>query len=145
MKEIHGPVVLDVPSDSGSLCLVRALVERIGRVTGFTGQETDRMVLAVDEACANIIRYAYGERLDERIIVTFLILSDRLEIRIRDFGKQADPERLKSRDLADVRPGGLGIHFIQCAMDEVRYEPQKDGGTLLVLVKQRTPREGEEE
>jgi len=137
LNEINGPIIVDIPSDPASLFLVRCLVERLAQRMQFAREIVQRMVLAVDEACANIVRHAYSNCRDKRIVLTFSVLTDRLEILIRDFGKSADPETFKVRDLEEVRPGGLGIHFIRSAMDEVRYEIPEDGGMLLRLVKYR--------
>ena len=54
---------------------------------------------------------------------------------IRDFGKQAPIEKIKPRDLEDVKPGGLGVHFIKSIAKQVDYIHQKDGdgGTKLIL------------
>ncbi|HOV87481.1 MAG TPA: ATP-binding protein [Syntrophobacteraceae bacterium] len=145
LEEIHGPVFLEVPSDPASLFLVRCLTDRLTQRLGFPQSEVDRVVLAVDEACANIIRHAYGGRLGERIHLTYLVGEERLEIRIRDFGSGTDPVHFKPRELADVRPGGLGIHFIRSAMDRVEYETPPDGGTLLTMIKLRQPKEGGKE
>jgi anti-sigma regulatory factor (Ser/Thr protein kinase) len=105
---------------------------------GFADEEVGRMTLAVDEACANVIRHAYGNRQGERIVLTFIVHKDRFEIRVRDFGTPAEPEDLQPRDLKDIRPGGLGIHFIKSAMDEVNYDAPADGGGLLRMVKYRS-------
>jgi anti-sigma regulatory factor (Ser/Thr protein kinase) len=107
----------------------------------FPQDQVDRMVLAVDEACTNIIRHAYGSRRSERIILTFIVEMDQVEFRIRDFGIPANPESFKSRDLSEVQPGGLGLHFIRSAMDQVRYETPPDGGTLLTMLKYRNRKE----
>lgn len=138
LKEISGPVIVDIPTDPASFFLVRCLVERLTQQLSFVREDVQRMVLAVDEACTNVVRHAYKNRYEERIVLTFTILADRLEILIRDFGIPVDPETFEGRDLKDVRPGGLGIHFIRSAMDEVRYEIPKEGGTLLRLVKYRS-------
>ena len=76
------------------------------------------MVLAVDEACANVIKYAYRGDRQREIILYFKVFDDRLEILIKDFGEKGRPDTFRSRDLKDVRPGGLGIHFIRKVMDE---------------------------
>jgi anti-sigma regulatory factor (Ser/Thr protein kinase) len=102
---------------------------------GFDVQEADKLVLAVDEACTNVIRHAYGGRLDGRITISFTTGGDRLEIAIRDFGPGADPATFRGRDLKEVRPGGLGIHFMQSAVDEMEYVRQSGGGMVLKMVK----------
>ena len=45
-----------------------------------------------------------------------------------------DPEKIRGRDLADFRPGGLGVRIMHCAFDQVSYEP-RPRGTRLTLVK----------
>ena len=137
LQQFSGPVILDIPSDPAALFLVRGVVERLSERMGFAAEETGRMVLAVDEACTNVIRHAYGDRTNERIVLTFEATGEHLEILVRDFGPGADAGLFAARDLDDVRPGGLGMHFIRSAMDRVEYENQQGGGMLLRLIKLR--------
>lgn len=131
----EGPVVLDVPADPAAMFIVRALVGKMSEKIGFMPEETDKLVLAVDEACTNVIRYAYGHNIHERIIVTVTLGSDYFEVVIRDFGSSADPTKFQGRDLDQVRPGGLGIHFIKSAVDRIEYDTPPGGGTLLKMTK----------
>ena len=66
-----------------------------------------------------------GYRLDRRISKELL----------RDYGKVVDPAEICSRDLEDVRPGGLGVHIIKECMDSMEYCPAEGGGTVLILTK----------
>jgi anti-sigma regulatory factor (Ser/Thr protein kinase) len=141
LTRIDGPVIVEVPSDPAALFLVRCVVERLTERMGFAREHVGRITLAVDEACTNVIRHAYRQRPGQRIVVRLEVSEDRLEIRIRDFGTPADPREMAPRDLGEIRPGGLGTHFIRCAMDEVHYESPAGGGGLLRLVKYREPRE----
>jgi anti-sigma regulatory factor (Ser/Thr protein kinase) len=138
---IGGPVVVEIPSDPCSLFLVRCLVERLTRRLGFSNEAVSQIILAVDEACTNVIRHAYKNCPGERIVLTFLTPEDRLEIHVRDFGIPPDPKALQPRDLNEVRPGGLGLHFIKSAMDEIRYESPPEGGGLLRMIKFRNANE----
>jgi anti-sigma regulatory factor (Ser/Thr protein kinase) len=135
LLQLNDPVIVEIPSDPAVLFLVRSLVERLGLRLDFTRQEVERMVLAVDEACTNVIRHAYQNRLRESIVVGFHVFADRLEVRIRHYGTPVDPKTLQLRDLTEVRPGGLGIHFIQQGVDGVFYEIPEEGGGLIRLVK----------
>jgi anti-sigma regulatory factor (Ser/Thr protein kinase) len=130
-----GPVILDIPADPPAMFIVRALVDEISARIGFEAEETDKLVLAVDEACTNVIRYAYGDSGDGRIVITFSIGPDCFEIVIRDFGNSADPETFRGRDLNEIRPGGLGIHFMKSAVDKIEYHTPPGGGTLLRMIK----------
>ena len=133
---LKSPVVLDIPAEPRAMYIVRALVDEISARIGFQPEERDKLVLAVDEACTNVIRHAYpNSGPDERIIITFTIRTKCLEIAIRDFGNSADPATFRGRDLSDIRPGGLGIHFIKSAVDRIEYDSPPGGGTLLKLIK----------
>ena len=57
-----------------------------------------------------------------------------MEIIVRDFGPQVDPASIHSRDLDDVRPGGLGVHIIRSIMRDVDYSCPPDGGMQLRMV-----------
>ncbi len=47
-----------------------------------------------------------------------------------------DPKTVRPRDLDDVRPGGLGTHFIAEVMDDAKFErPPSGNGNLLIMVK----------
>lgn len=133
--QLSGPVILDVPSDPAVMSAVRGFTDKISRTAGLGAEETDKLVLAVDEACTNVIRHAYGSRPDGRIAISFTAGGDRLEIAIRDFGPGADPATFRGRDFSEVRPGGLGMHFIKSAVDEMEYESQPGGGMVLKMVK----------
>ena len=92
------------------------------------------MVLGIDEGCTNIIRYAYDLRDDEIIVLTMEGLRNQVRMRLRDYGRQAEAETLKGRSWDQVEPGGLGLHLIRNAFDQVDYVLKKRG-TELVLTK----------
>ena len=128
---------LSVPSDAAVMTVVRALVDKMASLAGFDDQQRSRIVLAIDEACTNIIRHQYEGRPDGRIdIETRLGDADgRLDLVLRDYGPVRDPKSFHGRDLDDVRPGGLGIHIIREVMDSMQYRPAPGGGMQLLLGK----------
>jgi len=119
------------------MTLVRALIERMAELTGFGEDQIHRIILAVDEACVNIIRHQYGGRPDQRIDIEATLDREAgtLELVLRDYGEVRDPAGFKGRDLDDIRPGGLGIHIIRDVMDEVEYSAAPGGGMQLRLCK----------
>lgn len=92
------------------------------------------MVLGVDEACTNVIRYAYRSREDQLISLQMEGLRKCVRMRLRDYGEKAFPHTMKGRSHDLVKPGGLGLHFIRNAFDQVDYI-HKRRGTELVLTK----------
>lgn len=127
---------LSVPSDAAVMAVVRALVDKMASLAGFGEADRSRIVLAIDEACTNIIRHQYEGRTDGRLdIETCLCMDEGLEFLLRDYGPQRDPALFRGRDLKDVRPGGLGIHIIREVMDSVEYSDAPGGGMQLRLRK----------
>lgn len=123
------------------LCGARDMVSAIAKRLGFDDLSCSQIALAVDEALSNVMRHGYSDREDGPIWLSVWPLSVKdgkasgLRLVIEDEGRQVDPEKIKGRDLEDVRPGGLGVHIIRKIMDDVRYERRQDAGMRLTLEK----------
>jgi anti-sigma regulatory factor (Ser/Thr protein kinase) len=130
-------VALTVPSHPKYLYVVRSALYPLIIDAGFTKKDARRIVLAVDEACSNIIKYAYAGDPTQTIEVAVEDDAGSFRVRLRDRGKKVDPEAIAPRDLADIRPGGLGSHFMKAAFDTVDYDTGQGEGTLLTLVKKK--------
>ncbi len=103
---------------------------------GMGDEDASNVVLALDEALTNVIRHAYDGQPDQPIDITIVPMDDELSVIVRDYGKVADRAKIHSRDLDDVRPGGLGVHIIHECMDSVEYLPAPSGGgTILIMTK----------
>ena len=107
----------------------------IAAMAGINDVETEFIKLAVDEACSNIIRHAYGGDTGRKFAVKFRATEKDLQIVLEDNGIKADPVKIKGRDLDDVRPGGLGIHFIMRAFDICEFDGKKKKGNRLRLIR----------
>ena len=129
---------LEFASHPGNLSLVRDFVRQFLKPLGFSPTEKDLIVLGLDEACTNVIRYAYKHRCDQLICLACEQLERGVLFRLRDFGAQVDRAKLEGRPLDLVQPGGLGIHLIRKAFDRVDYHIKNDG-TELVLAKELAP------
>ena len=122
-------------SDPRWLRVLRAAVGQVGHLAGLTPQAVDHLKLAVDEACANIIVHGYEGKRGQPILATLYLYPDRLEVRLRDYGKKVLPESIRPLEPDASRPGGLGVHLIHSCMDEVVYESADGEGMVLRLVK----------
>lgn len=129
-------VAIRIPSQPDRLRLVRATISEAAVVSGCSEQCVRDIVLAVDEACQNIIRHAYGGDPTREIILDVRRSRDRIVFDIVDFADPVDVGEIKPRKLDDIRPGGLGTHFIKECMDKTEYPPPPEGaGNLLRMVK----------
>lgn len=105
----------------------------------FSPEEVQQLVLAVDEACANIIKHGQGWLKPKgRISLEVHESRKKIEVRILNFCREKDVDKIKPRDLDDVKPGGLGTHFIDEVMDSVEFVPDKDGGGRMAMVMTRS-------
>ena len=128
---------LEFPACPDQLALVRAAAATAAHEVGFAQDDIDYITLAVTEAFTNIIRHGYKDCQDGKIVINNFHLNDPagLKITLRDFGRQVDPCEICSRDLDDIRPGGLGVHIIKTLMDSVKYEKAESKGMILTMVK----------
>ena len=133
------PIKLCIFSLPAHLPVVRAAMEKVCEMVGFDADAIGNVVLSVDEALSNVIKHAYSGAEDQPIeveLTPFEASQQRgVRIRLRDYGRCVDPGEIKSRNLADVRPGGLGVHIINECMDHVEFAPAEGGGTQLIMTK----------
>ena len=125
---------IEFSSHTGNLSLVRRFVRQFLLRQGCGESLIELMVLGIDEACTNIIRYAYGNAEDQLIRLTLERRAGTLRCRLRDYGCPLDTCKLNGRELGVVRPGGLGLHLIRQAFDNACYL-RRPKGTELVLTK----------
>ena len=116
---------------------IRETVREHAERAGCTPEEASDVVLAIDEACQNIIRHAYCGDANGVIELRLERQANDLVVSLRDEAPTSDPDCLeRSRDLDDVRPGGLGTHLIKSVMDEVGFvNVPSHEGNLLRMVK----------
>ena len=77
-------IIKRIPSRTENLLEVREFVGTAARSFGFSEEDIANIVLAVDEACTNIIKHAYQYANDREIEVTILPSQQSFEIRIFD-------------------------------------------------------------
>ena len=80
----------------------------------------------------NVIQHAYKGDESGEIILEILNNDSQLIFKLLDYAKPVDLECVKSRELDDIRPGGLGVHFIKEIMDyyEMGHLAQETGNYL---------------
>ncbi len=124
-----------INSEARLLHVMRCVVRHRAVDAGVAAEDVDCLTVAIDEAASNIIRHAYGNRADGRLVLNIATYPDRIEFVLEDNGPKISPEAWRPRPLDEVRPGGLGTHFIKCFMDVISYDEDFVGGNRLRLVK----------
>jgi serine/threonine-protein kinase RsbW len=125
---------IEFSSHTGNLSLMRDHVRKFLDSYPLSQRDRTLMVLGVDEACTNIIRYAYELRDDQLIVLSMEGLQSCVRMRLRDYGKKTPVSEMKGRAHDAVKPGGLGLHLMRDAFDQIDYI-LKRRGTELILTK----------
>ena len=94
------------------------------------GEEcSEQVVLAANEASMNVIQHGYRRAAGQHFTLRLSVDGDMLFVHLLDNGVPASDADLRSRALDELRPGGLGVHFMREVMDEVAYRPAPEGFT----------------
>jgi anti-sigma regulatory factor (Ser/Thr protein kinase) len=126
-------VIVVIPSHPKYLCLVRDISTKLGELNNFEDSMTEKIKHAVDEACSNIMKHAYGGDTNKKIKINYTIRKNTFEILIDDDGKKVRPASVKGRRLDEIRPGGLGTHIIGRAFDKIQFDKKKKGNRLRLI------------
>jgi len=132
-------MVLELRSEPRLLRSVRGMVRSYVASYGFDTDRQDEVVLAVDEACANALRHAYGGRDGEWVRMRLSADEDWVEIELEDEGTPCPKEKTRPKvpsgppDLDSLTPGGLGIGLIYEVFDDVAFCPGEDRGNRLTM------------
>ena len=130
---------LRFPAVADRMKLIRRALDAAVRMCGFDEAEAGDIVLAVNEACQNVIRHGYRGDARGELRLGIYRRADGIAVRLADFAPPVDPSMIRPRDLECLRPGGLGSFFIREIMDSADYLPAPRGlGNLLQMTKRRT-------
>jgi len=130
---------IKLPNQLKYLSVVASLVTEACNVHHLPKQDMEDILLAMDEACTNIIKYAYEVGSLEYLTLRLTFDPERVLIEFRDKGKPFNPLTLSHSNLAPEvegqNAGGLGISVIKKVMDKIEYHYRVDQGNCFTLVK----------
>ena len=129
---------LRIPSETQNLELIREFESGVASKVGFDSEEINKIELAVDEACTNVIEHAYkGKKGD--IDIAIKVDYQKFTIIVTDRGTAFRFKDVEMPDmneyLAELRVGGLGIYLMKTLMDEVEYHSEPGVKNEVRMVK----------
>ena len=120
---------------SSELCQIRGKVREACQILAYPESDINLITLVIDEACTNIIRYAYSGE-PGKIALEIFQHEDKAIFHLQDFAKCIDKSCLELRKKNLLEPGGLGLKIIYQVMDFVQLlPPHGDVGNILELKK----------
>jgi serine/threonine-protein kinase RsbW len=139
----HGHDIADIiiPATTDHLGEVRRFISDQMRRSGCNEFEEHGVILAVDEACSNLMLHAYHNDASKSIAVQLDISEAGIDVRIIDSAEAFDPSSCSLPDMtayfAEKKSGGLGILIMSRVMDEISYRTSTNGTNELLLRKKR--------
>jgi serine/threonine-protein kinase RsbW len=128
-----------VKSSTDNLSQIRDFTRAAAQESGFSEDTTGKIILAVDEACTNIIKHAYKNSSEGEITLSIKLEEEKFTISIIDHGTHFDPTGIPEPDLKQYykqkRAGGLGMFLMKRLMDEVNYYTLTGNKNQVILVK----------
>ncbi len=127
---------LRIAARAEELAGVRSATDRVLNRLGYGRRSRHLLVLAVNEACMNVIQHAYKGNPEGEMILEILNNNLGMEFRLTDFAETVNTDRIKPRALEEIRPGGLGTYFMREIMDECVFSvPEVGSGNVLIMKK----------
>jgi anti-sigma regulatory factor (Ser/Thr protein kinase) len=137
---------LIITNDIEELQRVKSLLRDYCQCLGCERRLIRKILLAVEEALANIVNYAYPKGHQGRIDLDLEGTpakegrqTGQLTVRLIDYGAPFDPTEQKKVDINqrmdDRQIGGLGIYLYQQLMDTVTYQRTEEGSNVLTMTK----------
>jgi anti-sigma regulatory factor (Ser/Thr protein kinase) len=128
---------ITVPSNPKCLILLRNLVKGALPAEKFEDTVIENIVLAVDEACSNVIEHSYHTDITRELSMTMKSDTEKVSFLIEDTGVGCAPMRLKKPDLKEFvkerRDGGLGRYIISNVMHEIKYSRRGKKNRLTLV------------
>jgi serine/threonine-protein kinase RsbW len=116
---------IKVPCLKENLTKVRAFVSGILLKYDLDEVQTNYMVLAVDEVCANLIIHSYHCRPEEQIEVDVNVNKSKITFDIHDHGEGYDIRLHQEPEIDDIikskRKGGVGLMLVKRIMDDIDF------------------------
>ena len=128
-------ITLRMPARASRLRLLRCVLHDVTEQFDLPEEERGNVILAINEACMNVIQHAYTNDPEGEIRLDIMRAANSLIFLLQDDAPCVDKKSVQHRDLADIRPGGLGVHFIHEIMDEVTFLECAGPGNSLQMVK----------
>ena len=120
---------IKIPSSTKNLATIRKFVEDKALEMGFDPTLTNQIVLSVDEACTNIIKYTHKFNESESIELKIDTNGKQIKITINYHGDSFDPNNANEPDMEKYfekfQVGGLGIPLMRKFMNDIVYIHKK--------------------
>lgn len=117
-----------IPCSPNRLKEVRNFVNEVLHEYEFSEVDINRMVLAVDEVCSNLIIHSNNCNPKELLELRINVEEEGITFEIKDQGQAFKPDAYKEPTLREVirkkKKGGIGLMLVKRIMDEIEFRTE---------------------
>ncbi len=132
-------VEIRLPNRLRYLSTLADFLKSVCQKNGVPTEDIEDILVAVDEASTNVIKYAYQVGPLNYFKVRVSLDRDLVQIDVLDQGKRfnplENPPRSKNKPSGDEEDLGIGIYVMKKVMDDIRYRYSPNEGNHLTLIK----------
>jgi serine/threonine-protein kinase RsbW len=130
---------ISISSSTKNLKQVRNFIEESAKKYLTDLNIINQIILAVDEACTNIIKHTYKFDENHLIYIEYFLENKQFIVKISYNGDEFDPNKRSLPDMkeyfAKYKVGGLGIPLMKKFMDKIEYMHSLNDFNELTLIK----------
>ena len=124
-----------ISNNLNEIVVLASFIEELGEELSLPAETVMNINLALEEAVANIIMYAYPPKEQHIILLKVTSTEKQLIFLLTDKGASFDPTQVDITLPIEERPiGGLGIFLIRSIMNEISYQ-RIDNENRLIMKK----------
>ena len=144
-------VEIRLPNQLKYLSTVADFLKSVCQNQEVPSEDIENILLAVDEASTNVIKYAYQVGPINYFKVRVSVNRELVQIDLLDQGKRFNPLEIPLLDVKDITEDGkeknigMGVYFMKKVMDDIRYHYSPNEGNHLILVKQISQSKGNDQ
>ena len=132
------PYTLVIPNKVEDMTSLEPFIKEVAEAFGLSHEVAFQLNLALDEAVANSVNYAYPDGVEGPVVIKAEKHDNSIAFTMIDGGIPFDPTQAGDVDTTlsvEDRPiGGLGIFLIRQMMDSIAYQ-REDGKNILTMIK----------
>ncbi|UCF62971.1 MAG: ATP-binding protein [bacterium] len=126
--------ILVISSNQNELFKVENLSNRISKKVSLSEGKSDNLAIVLTELVNNAILHGNKSQPHKTVTITVTYFKSNVKVSVKDQGNGFNPSQLKDpRDPENLwKEGGRGIFLVKNLVDEVEFNPSKEGMEIIV-------------
>ena len=135
-------VSVSIPAKLNFLRVVRDAIGEAALDFGFSEDDTQQIIMAVDEAATNVIQHGYSRQEGEKPKLYLRVFFNRVRLVVELIDHAARFSPLEERGLtveeflASGKSHGFGLYVVRTFVDQIEHDYKEGEGNRLRLIKE---------